>query len=85
MAEIINPGKLLVKVAPILDQLGIAYFVTGGFAVSVWGRPRATFDVDIVVQLVEPQMASLAKALRRISEAGYVDEDTARWLQNSFC
>ena len=52
MAEIINPGKLLVKVAPILDQLCIAYFVTGGFAVSVWGRPRATFDVDIVVQLV---------------------------------
>lgn len=78
MTEIINPGELLVKVAPILDQLDIAYFVTGGFAVSVWGRPRATFDVDIVVQLIGPQVVSLAKALRRISEAGYIDEDTAR-------
>lgn len=78
MKEVINPGELLVKVAPILDRLGIAYFVTGGFAVSVWGRPRATFDVDIVIQLIEPQVVFLAQALRKISEAGYIDEDTAR-------
>ena len=43
MIETIDPGKLLVKIARILDELGIEYFVTGGFAVSVWGRPRATF------------------------------------------
>ena len=78
MTEEINPGKLLVKVAPVLDELKIGYFVTGGFAVSVWGRPRATFDVDIVVKLMEPQVIPLAKALRRMSELGYVDEDAAR-------
>ncbi len=68
----------MVKIARILDELGIEYFVTGGFAVSVWGRPRATFDVDIVIQLIEPKIFPLAKALRRIAEAGYIDEDTAR-------
>ncbi|MEK9174507.1 MAG: nucleotidyl transferase AbiEii/AbiGii toxin family protein [Patescibacteria group bacterium] len=78
MTEEINPGKLLVRVAPILDELKIGYFITGGFAISVWGRPRATFDVDIVVHLVEPKVAPLAKALRKISEFGYIDEDAAR-------
>jgi len=26
--------------------------ITGGFAVSVWGKPRYTADVDIVVELI---------------------------------
>jgi len=76
--EIINPEKLLLKVAPILEALNISYFVTGGFAVSVWGRPRATFDIDIVVKLIEPKVDSLARALRKISEAGYISEYAAR-------
>lgn len=37
--------KLLIKIAEILEKLSVDYFVTGGFAVSVWGRPRATFDI----------------------------------------
>lgn len=76
--EIINPEKLLLKITPILDELNIDYFVTGGFAVSVWGRPRATFDIDIVIKLIEPQIDPLARALRKISEAGYVSEDAAK-------
>ncbi len=73
---------LLVETAKILDDLKIQYYITGGFAVSIWGRPRATFDVDIVVKLLEPDVAPLAKALRKISEFGYIDEDTAREALN---
>src|SRR3989344_4923297 len=76
--ETINPEKLLLKVVPILDELQIDYFITGGFAISVWGRPRATFDIDIVVKLVEPKVRPLAKALREISKFGYIDEETAK-------
>lgn len=76
--EIINPEKLLLKVVPILDELQIDYYITGGFAVSVWGRPRATFDIDIVVKLVEPKVRPLAEALREISKFGYIDEETAK-------
>lgn len=76
--EIINPQTLLVKVAGILEQLNIDYFVTGGMAISVWGRPRATFDIDVVIELIEPKVHSLARALCSISEAGYIDEITAR-------
>lgn len=75
--EIIDPRNLLIKVAPILDDLGIDYFVTGGFAVTLWGRIRTTNDIDMVVQLVEPQIKPLAAALRKISEHGYIDEETA--------
>jgi len=76
--ESINPEKLLLKIVPILDKLKIDYFITGGFAVSVWGRPRATFDIDIVVKLIEPNIKPLAKLLKQVSKAGYIDEDVAR-------
>ncbi len=76
--ETIDPKNLILKIIPIFNELGIRYFITGGYAVSVWGRPRTTFDVDIVVELIEPQVKPLAVALRKISEAGYIDEDTAK-------
>lgn len=70
--------RLLIKIVKILENLNIKYFITGGFAVSVWGRPRATFDIDIVVKIIEPQVKSLTEALRRISKAGYIDENMAK-------
>jgi hypothetical protein len=76
--ETAGPEELLIKVIPILETLKIEYCITGGLAVSVWGRPRATFDIDIVIKMVEPQVNSLAKALRKISEAGYIDENAAK-------
>jgi len=76
--EIMSPEKLLLKVVPILDKLKIDYFITGGFTVSVWGRPRATFDIDIVIKIIEPKIAPLAKLLKKISKGGYIDENTAK-------
>jgi len=46
--------------------------------VSVWGRPRATFDIDIVVQIKEPSIKQLIEMLSKISEFGYIDEDAAK-------
>lgn len=77
--KIVEPEKLLLKVTSILDKLKIKYFITGSLAVSVWGRPRSTADIDIVIKLVEPQVEYLAGALRKISQAGYIDEDAARY------
>ncbi len=73
--ETTSQEKLLLKIAEILQNLEIDYFVTGGFAVSVWGRPRATFDIDIIVKLEKPKASVLAKALRGIVKAGYADEE----------
>lgn len=74
--EIISPEKLLLKVVPILDKLKINYFITGGFAVSAWGRPRATFDIDIVIKIIETRVEPLVNLLKKISEQGYIDRDT---------
>ena len=43
---------LLKKIAEIFDELKIPYAITGGMAVSVWGRPRFTADIDIIVELL---------------------------------
>ena len=40
---------LLIKIADTLKDLKVPYIITGGMAVSVWGRPRYTADIDIVV------------------------------------
>lgn len=76
-SEQIDPRHLLIKVAAILDRLGIDYMVTGGMSVAVWGRPRFTADIDIIIKIAETKVGLLAEALRKISHAGYIDEITA--------
>jgi len=73
-----DPRKLLVKLAFVLDKLGLDYYITGGMAVSVWGRPRATFDIDVVINLIEPQIKKLSSALLKISKQGYINEEIAK-------
>lgn len=70
--------NFLVHLGSILEQLKNDYFVTGGFAVSVWGRPRSTFDVDIVIALKETDVPVFAKAMRALGEHVYIDEDMMR-------
>jgi len=70
--------KLLIKIVKILEKLNIIYFITGGFAVSVWGRPRSTFDIDVVIKLQEPKIKGLIHSLKSFSDAGYIEEDTVR-------
>lgn len=67
--------ELLEKIAEILEKLHIPYIITGGIAVTVWGRPRFTADIDIVVELEFLKINALAKALLAVSEDAYVDKD----------
>ncbi len=72
------PEELLIKISNILDALKIRYAVTGGYAVSVWGRPRYTADIDIIVELEEKNIKPLAKELLNIAKDVYADEDMMR-------
>jgi len=76
--EISDQEKILYAITGILSDLKIDYFITGGMAVSVWGRPRATFDIDIIVNLIEPKVVSLTKAFKKISKTGYADEEMVK-------
>ena len=68
-------GELLATVIGILDRVGIPYMVTGSLASSYHGEPRATRDVDIVI---DPGPNNLAALVDTLAAAGfYVDRDTA--------
>lgn len=66
--------KNLIKIAKVLDELKIPYYVTGGFAVSIYGRPRFTADIDVVIKMSNPQVNDLATKLQKIFPKGYIDE-----------
>lgn len=73
-----DPQRLLVSVAHILDKLGISYAITGGMSVVVWGRPRFTADIDVVIALTNQQVTGLASAFRTLGEGVYVDDEMIR-------
>ena len=37
------------EVTGVLDRLRVPYMLIGGLAVSLWGEPRSTLDVDVTI------------------------------------
>lgn len=70
-----DPRHLLVEVSKILRELKIPYIITGGMAVLIWGRPRFTADIDIVVELKIENVDSLTAALLALGKASYIDKN----------
>lgn len=54
--------SLFVHAVEVLESLGIPYMVVGGFAAILYGQPRLTLDVDIVVDMRAEHVAPLAAA-----------------------
>lgn len=50
-----------VDVVRALDDIGAPYMIVGAFGASSYGLARATFDVDIIVDLDEAHVAALAR------------------------
>jgi hypothetical protein len=72
------PEELLAKIVEILEELKIPYAITGGFAVSVWGRPRSTNDIDIIVEMAEKNVKPLVSEINILKKDIYADEDMVR-------
>lgn len=53
----------LMALAAALDEHGVDYALAGGLAVAVWGAPRATKDIDLLIR-PERLDAALAAAER---------------------
>lgn len=56
----------LVRLTLALDEAGVEYALCGGLALAVWGYPRATVDIDLVVH---PQ--ALPRAMAVAESLGY--------------
>lgn len=57
-----SQSELLRRVVLTLEQLEIAYMVTGSVASSMQGQPRSTHDVDLVVAIAPQHAKELAAA-----------------------
>ena len=62
------------KLRAALDAVGIPYFVTGSFASSAHGVPRATNDIDIVIAPSRQQLEQLLAQFPESQFAKYPDD-----------
>jgi hypothetical protein len=71
----VTEKELLVDCLRRLDQVDTSYMPTGSMMSNYRGIPRATHDLDFVVQLPEPGIAQIVTAF---SEEDYIDESAVR-------
>ena len=67
-----EPLRVLMHVSNILDRLGISYLTGGSIASSIFGVPRATQDIDLVVDLPQEKAKSFVEAMQ---SNFYIDSD----------
>jgi len=53
---------LLRRVVEVLEEQGLEYFLVGSLASAVYGQPRLTHDIDVVVSLAADQVERLCMA-----------------------
>jgi len=66
--------SFLEAVVGILEEAGVAYMLTGSLAAAYYATPRATQDIDVVVEVAEGGIDHLVE---RLSAAGYYVDGTA--------
>ena len=73
-----NAPDIVMAITPIveeLEDLNVPYHIGGSVASSIYGLPRLTIDVDMVVDLRPEQVRSL---VLRLKPDYYIDEDSVR-------
>jgi len=70
-----EPILAVARLVRALETLRVEYVVGGSLASSIYGEPRATNDVDVVVNLRLEHVPGLVTAL---GEDFYIDEEMAR-------
>jgi hypothetical protein len=66
--------EVLKIISERLETAGVAFMLTGSFAMAYYGQPRMTRDLDLIVALTEIEVDRLVGAL---SPDFYVDRDDA--------
>jgi hypothetical protein len=66
----------LLQIVDVLRSLRLPYMVIGAFALPAWGRPRASLDLDFMIQTVQVPETLISK----LHGLGYrIDEDWERY------
>lgn len=48
--------ETLQKLLEVLERKGVDYMLLGGLALPAYGRPRATYDIDIALSIKDPKL-----------------------------
>jgi hypothetical protein len=69
--------QALFRVADLLEADGVVYMIVGALAVAMWGRPRATADIDITLRGDTGRLEALTARAER--EGFRVDHEWLEW------
>jgi len=61
--------RLILEVGDILDDVGIGYSVVSGYVAVLFGRSRATEDIDVITERFDEGTAD--ELAKRLQEVGY--------------
>ena len=75
MTNVPNITAAMVPIIDAFEQLGIAYYVGGSVASSVYGLPRTTLDADIIAEL---RLEHARPLVLRLQDQYYIDEDAVK-------
>ena len=67
-----SASDILTRLRTALESAGVAYMITGSFASSAHGTPRATQDVDVVIAPTREQLLAL---LQQFPESEYYSSE----------
>jgi len=70
-----NERELLVDCLRRLNDAEVVYFLTGSMASNYWGIPRATHDLDFVVQL---HSSNIRRVVEAFKTEFHLDEEAVR-------
>jgi hypothetical protein len=69
----VEPIHILLRISQILEDLEVPYLTGGSVASSIFGIPRATQDIDLVIALSPAKANDFIKAMQ---PDFYIDSDT---------
>jgi len=73
-----DQAELLKKITSLLDNSNIEYMITGAWSVIFYGRPRASHDIDFVIELEKKDFPKAKKLVSQIKNEFAVQEDSIK-------
>lgn len=67
------PEQLLKRITGVLDKAGVPYMITGALSVIFYGRPRASHDIDLVIEAQKKDFPKIKQAFSSLIEEFLVD------------
>lgn len=70
-----DQSRLLKTITSLLEEIEIPYMITGAWSVIYYGRPRASHDIDIVVELDQKDIQKVLDAVSRLASEFLIHAD----------